>query len=64
MRPERIAQFSDPDPEADRLALCEGKIAMDAPHAFAAAKRKKRSAYKCRFCGKWHVGTRRMGKRQ
>lgn len=46
------------DPAALQAASCLDKIAFDQPGlARSAAKRKPgRSHYRCRHCGKWHVG--------
>lgn len=37
---------------------CRGKVAFDDPQVAmrAAARRKKRHAYRCPSCGRWHVG--------
>jgi hypothetical protein len=55
-----------PDPAQQRARECRGKVAHDNQvaaeqaaieheHRFGEAK----SVYRCRFCGRWHVGTQR-----
>lgn len=43
---------------------CQGKVGFDsAPLAHeAAARRKGRKPYRCKFCGKWHVSGDNHGK--
>lgn len=39
------------------LAQCQGKKPFtDRDVAFRTARRKGRHAYRCKFCGNWHVG--------
>lgn len=44
-----------------QASQCEGKQRFDRPDlAHKAAKRKNgRSAYRCNYCGGWHVGSER-----
>lgn len=41
----------------NEFVSCVGKVKLDMRRAFSITKKQKRSAYKCKFCGNWHVGS-------
>lgn len=47
--------------EDDRVQSCEGKASFNcySTASTAAKRRKARKAYRCKYCGKYHVGTQR-----
>ena len=59
-----MTQWSD---EEERVKSCVGKHAYpSAKKAWQVAKRYKGglSAYRCRFCGQWHIGHSRRYRRE